>query len=604
VIVDELPSLPVDDAALTAELKRLRLHGGTLYDVIRVVSSSADLDRMLDGIVEILSEATSCHACFIYLRDGRRLRLRAATRVYAHLVGQIEFGIDEGLAGWVARTKSPEFIRENALDDPRMKYVPEMHEERFQSMVAVPVPARSGEVIGVVVLHTEAPREFDRWVLDFLSQTASLVAGAIENAQLLQEARRRVESLTTLSRLTQEIAAVDGREQLYATVARGVRSLLGCAMCQLYLLDEEGEALELAASVPVEGPLPWGPPEAQTLLGSVLRGGQAGRVPGPELTLDGLAVLAAPVAAGDDALGVLAVAGPRPFRDEDDEMLRAVANQVAVALNRAHLIERLTAENAVRDLFAALVAGDLDVAEARARAIGRDLRSPHLLIHVALCSQPGDARPWPEVARRVEALVRRLAPGAMCDLGRRQLRAMLSLQAMRSGHDAVAAIIAALDEIGRAEHAVVGVGVAGAGVAEAGTALQEAEDAARIGLALLPDGGALAHRDLGAYRYLVRLAGSDVPRDRCVDGVERLADYDDRRRTQLLPTLEQYLCDRRSRARTAQALFIHPNTLRQRLERIEQISGFDLACDDLLSLELAIKVVRLRRAATGAEASP
>ena len=67
-----------------------------------------------------------------------------------------------------------------------MKYVPEIEEEHFQSMVAVPVPARSGEVLGVVVLHTVAPREFDEGVLTFLSHTASLVAGAIENAAPLR----------------------------------------------------------------------------------------------------------------------------------------------------------------------------------------------------------------------------------------------------------------------------------------------------------------------------------------------------------------------------------------------------------------------------------
>ena len=49
-------------------------------------------------------------------------------------------GLDEGLTGWVARTETPEFIREHALDDPRMKYVPELEEEHFQSMVAVPCP--------------------------------------------------------------------------------------------------------------------------------------------------------------------------------------------------------------------------------------------------------------------------------------------------------------------------------------------------------------------------------------------------------------------------------------------------------------------------------
>ena len=115
------------------------------------------------------------------------------------------WGIDEGLTGWVARTRTPEFIRENAIEDPRMKYVPELEEERFQSMVAVPILSRGGGVIGVVVLHTEAPREFDDEVLNFLVHTASLVAGAIENAQLYEETRRRVDALTTLTQLSQAL---------------------------------------------------------------------------------------------------------------------------------------------------------------------------------------------------------------------------------------------------------------------------------------------------------------------------------------------------------------------------------------------------------------
>jgi len=76
--------------------------------------------------------------------------------------------------------------------------------------------------------------------------------------------------------------------------------------------------------------------------------------------------------------------------------------------------------------------------------------------------------------------------------------------------------------------------------------------------------------------------------------VRRLADYDRERRTQLLDTLERYLRDRRSIATTARALYVHPNTLRQRLNRIEELSGLDLANEDLLSLELAVKLARLR----------
>src|SRR5919107_4997314 len=118
----------------TTELDRVALQSPTLYAVIGVVASAPDLDRVLEGVVRLLTEATHCHACFVYLRDGERLRLGAASQVYAHLVGRIEMGLDEGLAGWVARKGTPEFIRDHAMDDPRMKYVREIEEERFQSI--------------------------------------------------------------------------------------------------------------------------------------------------------------------------------------------------------------------------------------------------------------------------------------------------------------------------------------------------------------------------------------------------------------------------------------------------------------------------------------
>jgi DNA-binding PucR family transcriptional regulator len=81
-----------------------------------------------------------------------------------------------------------------------------------------------------------------------------------------------------------------------------------------------------------------------------------------------------------------------------------------------------------------------------------------------------------------------------------------------------------------------------------------------------------------------------------VAAVQRLADYDRRRQTQLVQTLERYLIDQRSVSSASRALYIHRNTLRQRLARIEKLSGLDLSKEDSLTLELAIKVVRLRAA--------
>ena len=574
-------------AERTTDRDRVALQSETLYAVIGVVASSPDLDRVLEGIVDLLTEATHCHACFVYLRDGERLRLRAASRIYAHLVGRVEMGLDEGLAGWVARNGTPEFIREHAMTDPRMKYVPEIEEERFQSMVAVPIPARSGSALGTVVLHTEAPREFDEGVLTFLSHTASLVAGAIENARLYEDTRRRVEALTRLSSLSQAIAAVDGREELYRVVTDGVRELLRCEACQLYLLDRQTGRLELAAAEPPGRPSAWPGAEGTAVLLDMLR--RRGPAAGP-----GGATLVAPVAAGDEYLGALAATRTRPpFGQEADELLRAVANQLAVALHKAQLIERLTAENIVRDLFEALERGSTDVAEARARAAGCDLRRRHVLLHVEPVQGHGDPRPWPAVAERTEARLRRLAPGALCDTGRESLRALMPLPA-GAGEADVGELERSLRELGASERVLIGVSSAHRGVNEGHRSLREAADAAHIARALVRGGGALAYAELGAYKYLVRLPLDEAPHDRHCEAVERLMDYDRRRRSQLVATLEQYLRDRRSIATTARALYIHPNTLRQRLDRIEKLSGLDLGDEDLLSLELAVKLVRLR----------
>ncbi|HKC84280.1 MAG TPA: GAF domain-containing protein, partial [bacterium] len=231
------------------ELYGLREENRTLYGVIKLVSSSVELGPMLQGIVDLATEATDCHACFIYLLEDDQLTIRAASQVFADAVGRVRLALEEGLTGWVARHRTPEFIRERAMDDPRMKYVPLLQEERFQSMVAVPILSRSNDTLGVIVLHTEAPHEFTEETLKLLVHIASLVSGALENAQLYQEERRRVDALRRLAGLGGEVASVTDTGELGLVVARGTRQLLDAEFCQIYRLDAEG-GLELLTSDP------------------------------------------------------------------------------------------------------------------------------------------------------------------------------------------------------------------------------------------------------------------------------------------------------------------------------------------------------------------
>jgi GAF domain-containing protein len=589
-------------------LERARRENETLYAVIKTVSSSLDLDRVLAGIVDIATDATGCHACFIYFVESDRLVLRAASARYSRFVGEVSFGLDEGLTGWVARTKKPEFIRDNALSDPRMRYVPEFEEERFQSMVAVPILAKGRDVIGVVVLHTEAPREFDDDVLNFLVHTASLVAGAIENAQLYEETRRRVDALTTLAQLSQALAAVTLREDLYDAVTRGARDLLGADACQIYRLDAETDELVLAGSDPVGAPAPSPRPGGTALVLDLMRRangrGRGGRRSvARELwpDLDDDVLLAVPLVAGEEHLGVLCClrAGTK-YTDEDAELLGAVANQTAVGLKKAELIERLTAENIVKDMFDALAAGSVDAAEAKAGEARCDLTRPHLFLHVERAPEaPADAPGWPELAARLEARLRRTCPRAFFDARHDRVRVLAPLA---TAQDAAAdRLRRACEELAREEGVVIGVSDLDRGAGSARRRMREAADAARIGRSLVAAGGAVSYEGLGAYKYLVHLELDQAPHDRYRESVDKLIDYDRRRGSHLFETLERFLTDRCSVTASARALYIHPNTVRQRLDRIERVSGLRLPDEDLLSLELALKLARLHRLRAGRE---
>jgi GAF domain-containing protein len=600
--VERSTAISPENVELAAELDQIRLASDTLYGIIRLVASSPDLERVLEGLVGVLTKATRCHACFVYLRRGDRLRLRAASELYAQLVGQIEFGVDEGLAGWVVRRSRPAFIRENAMEDPRTNHVPQLEEERFQSMVAVPVPARGGPPIGVIVLHTIAPREFDDGTLGLLSHAAPLLAGAIENAQLYDDARRRVAALTALSALSQRIAAVRGREELYRTATEGVRSLLAIDAVRFYQIDVGTRQLELVAADPQPNDLTQVPPVSSSgiLLELVRQRGRPDSAANEQLqnafSLDCSTgkVVAVPVAAGDEHLGVLVgISGIRAVSDEAEELLRAVANQFAVALKQTELIERLTEENIVRELFAALDGGSASDAETRARQARWDMERSHVIVTVQRSRAPAKMPSWDRVSETVEGTLRRLAPGVLCDTSGRQLRALVPLGSGGSALE-LRAFDEALARLGDSEAVSIGRSEVHSGADAAIEALQEAVDAVKVAWALHEDGGAMSYGELGAYRYLVHLGARESRRDPYLDAVRRIAGYDIRRGSQLLLTLEQYLADRRSATKTARALIVHRNTLRQRLDRIEALSGLDLDDVDLLALELAVKLARLQ----------
>jgi GAF domain-containing protein len=533
-----------------------------LYEIISTVGSSLELEEVLDAVVRLLSDASAVHACFVYLveEDGQRLVLRAASTPYSALAGEIALERGEGVAWWAAENKEPAFT-EHAMSDDRNKFVPELEEERFQSLLCVPIVGRAGGVIGVISLHSEAPREFTPAEVEVLTSSASLVAGAIENARLYEETVRRVGELEHLTELAETLARAQQLSDLLPAAAERIRRLLRSRSCHLYLLDAGSEVLHLRASAPAEE-------EAPASIGLTELG--------PEIARSGRsASVAVPVVVDDELLGLVTADGTSAV-----DLARAAANQTAVAIKKIELIERLTEKNLIKDFFEQLAGGNvLGAVEGRATRLGCDFDRPYLVVEIA---PPDDA---------IEKALAAAAPSSLFDRREDSTRALLRVPS--TGEAAlVERIQAAQSEDGQTS---VGASNACKGAASFQAGFEEAAHAL-LGSVIRGAPAAMTYDELGPYKYLLRMSLDSAVRDSQRDLIAKIADYDRQRQTSLLRTLEEFLRRRGNISATAEALYVHPNTLRQRLRRIQELSGLDLRKEDWLLVEIAVKMVRLQEA--------
>jgi sugar diacid utilization regulator len=514
---------------------------------------------VLENIVKLLSRGPGAHNCFVWLLDetGERLELRASSTDDAWTIGEISLERGEGLAWWTLERREVGFIPERALSDPRTKIVTGFKDPRFESLICVPIYARDGRAIGVISLHCGA-RELSDDEVEFLASTAALVAGAIENARLYEETERRVHELEELTRLGEAIAQAETLDELLPAVVTHGLGLLEAESCHLYLLEPDGEQLRLRASSPWSGAARDAIP-----LSEIARRRRRGGV-------------AVPISSGDQVTGLLVAEGTRELG-----LAEAVANQAAVAIERIALIDRLTERNLIKEFFERLAGGDTGPRlDQQAAELSCTLDEPHLVVAALTSDQDLD--------RALAAL----APGSIFDWSDGSLRALLRVPS--SGEAALVESLRSLD-------GPIGISNVCRDSASYKAGFEEARHAL-LGARILGNRSTLmTYEELGPYKYLLRMSLDLGVRDSHREALARLAQYDRQRQAQLLRSLEEFLHRRGNISATAEALHIHPNTLRQRLRRIQDLSGIDLTREDWLMIEIAVKLVRIQQT-LGAEA--
>src|SRR5688500_16439143 len=278
-------------------------HLRVLTETIAAVNSSLDLEEVLGLVATKVADALDADACFVYLYDERAdelvLRATHGSRV-EEMTRRPRLRPGEGITGSAAAERAPIAISARAHLDSRFKQFPNLREDEYESILAVPILARD-TLAGALNVRTREPREWPEEEIDLLVAIASQVAQTIQHAQLYAAAQRRVHELESLARISEAVS-----ESLYLE-----ESLEAIVKTTIAAVDATGAALVLD-----DGRIAW--PEGRP-------GAHAVRLP---------------LRWKRRQIGELVCDRDSPFSDDDRQLLEAIAHHAAVALEHGRAVMR------------------------------------------------------------------------------------------------------------------------------------------------------------------------------------------------------------------------------------------------------------------------
>ena len=284
-------------------MEKTERHLRLLIETIEAVNSTLDLEEVMALVAQKVADALGADACFVYLYDERAdelvLRATHGTRV-EELTRRPRMRPGEGITGVAAAERAPIMIPERAHLDPRFKQFKNLHEDEYESILAVPILAKE-RLAGALNVRTRAPRSFSPDEIELLEAIAHQVAQTIEHAKLYSEAQRRVGELEALARISVAVS-----ESLYLE-----ESLEAIVKTTLDAVKATGAALVLE-----DGRIAW--PEGRA----------------------GTHAVRTPLRWKRRQIGELVADRDTPFTEEERQLLEAIAHHAAVALEHGRAVMR------------------------------------------------------------------------------------------------------------------------------------------------------------------------------------------------------------------------------------------------------------------------
>jgi len=317
--------------------------------------------------------------------------------------------------------------------------------------------------------------------------------------------------------------------------------------------------------------------------GQAFRFGRTARFHPPAGTQD---IWITPIIAGTEHFAVVLSTRAKEFSESDKRTLERGAQVTALLLLMSRSLA--AAEQAVRgELLDDLLSSyPVDEASLRRRAelLGVDLNADHAVV----AARPVEQSQRATVLRAANLLAREF--GGIAGEHDGSIVCLLPGLTADEAADRLAA------GIGQQAGAAATLGAAGPGNGVIGlpNAYLDAARCERILLALGRPGTRATPRDLGIYGLLFSGASREQIETFLDDRLGPLVRYDAEHGTDLVTTLRAYFSAAGNVAQAAAAIYLHTNTLRQRLARIGELIGEGWR-EEQLELHVAVRIHEIIR---------
>lgn len=320
----------------------------------RISDSVLDLPGRLNAVTQVIRLQLGCDACSIYLldSDAEALTLRASYGLAQSMVGRARLRVGEGVTGWVAEHLEAVALAD-AADDPRFKYLPGTGEERFRSLMSVPIVA-DRSFVGVINVQHTTVHTFSNHETLLVAGIGYKVGAMIRAAGLERSIRQQQLGIDLLLTAGNTVADDSPLHMLMPTLVAKCRHALGASGAVLRLFDAETQTLRVnhvegaGAEVAGFGPLRLGEGIAGRAAATrrPVRANDYDRFAGQLMAFGVVSssLLCVPLIAKDALLGTLTVFdkdsqfGDRGFTLEDEQILTGTAALMAAALSRAAVV--------------------------------------------------------------------------------------------------------------------------------------------------------------------------------------------------------------------------------------------------------------------------